>query len=160
VKAGDVAEQVFFICRGLVRFYYLTVDGKEHNKSFATEGQFAGSILSSTRREPSRFFIQALEPVAALAISTDALEHLYVQSAVWANIGRKYMEGVAIRKERREGEFLLDSAEERYRRLLTEQPQLAERLPLYHLASYLGVTDVALSRIRRRLKASGVLNPG
>jgi CRP-like cAMP-binding protein len=70
------------------------------------------------------------------------------------------MEGVAIRKERREGEFLLDSAEQRYQRLLTEQPELAERLPLYHLASYLGVTDVALSRIRRRLKQSGVLNPG
>ena len=60
-------------------------------------------------------------------------------------------ERVAISKQLREGEFLLDSAETRYCRLLEENPRLVERLDQYHIASYLGITDVALSRIRRKI---------
>jgi CRP-like cAMP-binding protein len=152
LEAGDIADSVFYLCSGLVRFYYLAQDGKEHNKSFVTEGQFAGALQLSNDPRPSRFYIQALEPVQALAISLDALNRLYAQSLAWANIGRLYMESIAVRKARREAQFLLDSAEERYCHFLTTQPELAEKLPLYHIASYLGITDVALSRIRRRIR--------
>jgi CRP-like cAMP-binding protein len=158
-RAGTLANQVFFICSGLVRFYYVTEDGREHNKSFAMEHQFAGALQRSTHPEPSRFYIQALEPTTTLAISLVGLRHLFATSLVWANVGRLYMETVAVRKARREGEFLLDSAAARYERFLAEEPGLAKRLPLYHVASYLGITDVALSRIRRRMKEEGRLNP-
>ena len=66
------------------------------------------------------------------------------------------MESLALRKTHREATFLLDPAEQRYRQLLREEPALCERLPLYHVASYLGITDVALSRIRRRIKEQGL----
>jgi hypothetical protein len=62
---------------------------------------------------------------------------------------------VAVKKEIREGEFLLDSAETRYRRLLSDAPTLVGRVQQYHLASYLGITDVALSRIRNRIGLAG-----
>lgn len=151
-EAGEVVRNAYFICAGLVRFYYVTQDGREHNKSFAAEGQFAGALQSSGRPEPVRYFIQALEPTRTLTISLEGLDHLYAHSLVWANVGRLLMESLAVRKARREGAFLLDSAEERYRCFMEEQPALAQRLPLYHIASYLGVTDVGLSRIRRRLQ--------
>jgi CRP-like cAMP-binding protein len=151
-EPGQVASDVFFLCNGMVRFFYLTEDGKEHNKSFAVENQFAGAAQNINHPVSARYFIQAMEPVTALAISLKGLEALYTGSLAWANLGRLYMESLVVKKVNRESEFLLDSAEQRYLRLLAEQPRLAERLPLYHIASYLGITDVALSRIRRRLQ--------
>ena len=151
-QSGDIGEKVFFICSGLVRFFYITEDGKEHNKSFSKENQFAGALQFSFDPQPSRFYIQALEPTQVLGISLDGLNALYTQSIAWANLGRLYMETLAVRKTNREAEFLLDTAETRYQTFLSQDPELAERLPLYHIASYLGITDVALSRIRRRIK--------
>jgi CRP-like cAMP-binding protein len=153
-RAGEIAESVFFICSGLVRFFYITEDGKEHNKSFSRENQFAGALQYSAQPQPVRFYIQALEPTHTLAISLQGLNTLFLQSLPWANLGRLYMETLAVRKADREAEFLLDSAEERYKAFLKHAPELAGRLPLYHIASFLGITDVALSRIRRRARQS------
>lgn len=152
LRAGEVATEVFFLCDGLVRFFYLQDDGKEHNKSFAEQTQFAGALQAEFSPQPSRFYVQALEPVSALALSLDGLHTLYNESLDWANLGRRYMQTVVLRKSAREASFLLDSAEQRYLDFQQQYPGLAERLPLYHIASYLGITDVALSRIRRRLR--------
>lgn len=151
-RTGELAHNVFFICSGLVRFFYITADGKEHNKSFSRENQFAGALQYSMSPEPCRFSLQALEPTQTLAISLQGLNSLYQRSVAWANLGRLYMETLAVRKAEREAGFLLDSAEDRYKDFLNQEPELVERLPLYHIASFLGITDVALSRIRRRIK--------
>lgn len=150
-RAGDTGAYVYFICNGLVRFYYITDEGKEHNKSFSSEGEFAGAIQYSEQPEPCRFYIQALEPTSALAISLAGLSSLYKSSLAWANLGRLYMETLVVRKTDREASFLLDSAQSRYVTFIRSYPALVKRLPLYHVASYLGITDVALSRVRRRL---------
>lgn len=151
-RAGEVADRIYFINAGMVRLYYATPDGKEHNKSFAREHQFVGALQSTDAPLPSRFDIQALEPCQVVSMALAGLSRLYQESLPWANLGRLYMEQLAVRKTRREAAFLLDSAEQRYRDFLQEQPELMERLPLYHIASYLGITDVALSRIRRRVE--------
>ncbi|MET0067072.1 MAG: Crp/Fnr family transcriptional regulator [Candidatus Thiodiazotropha sp.] len=151
LSAGQLAEHSFFLCSGLVRFYYVTEDGREYNKSFSREQQFAGAIQDSVSPQPGRFSIQALEPTDALLIPLQGLYGLYQTSLAWANLGRLYMESLAVRKTRREAAFLLDSAERRYRLFLEQEPVLARRLPLYHIASFLGITDVALSRIRKRI---------
>ena len=80
------------------------------------------------------------------------LYKLYERHACWERLGRKNAENLALVKESREKELLLDSLEIRYRRFLKEFPGLADRIPQYHIASYLGVTDVALSRIRKKIK--------
>jgi len=80
------------------------------------------------------------------------LQELYDRHPVWERIGRIKAERLAIQKEFREKEFLLDTAETRYRRFLKEFPDLTDRIPQYYIASYLGITDVALSRIRKKMK--------
>lgn len=82
LNAGQMADSVFFLCSGLVRFFYLTEDGREHNKSFACEGQVAGGLLDATQSQPSRFSIQALEPVQAVVIPLAMLEQLCDESLV------------------------------------------------------------------------------
>ncbi|MBA3007818.1 MAG: Crp/Fnr family transcriptional regulator [Proteobacteria bacterium] len=151
VRAGEPMMNFFFIISGLVRFYYSTENGKEFNKAFALENNFVGSFGADVAQEPCRFSIQALEQTEALVIPVQVIREGYDQHHCWERVGRKMAERVAVSKELREGEFLLDSAETRYRRFLATYPGLAERINQYHIASYLGITDVALSRIRKNI---------
>ena len=151
VSAGEVAHNFYFIIEGLVRFFYSTEDGKEFNKHFAMENGFAGSFHSLVLHEPCGFFIQALERTNTLVLPNQLLYELYERHSCWERLGRRNAENLVIVKEAREKELLLDSLETRYSRFLKEYPGLADRIPQYHIASYLGVTNVALSRIRRKI---------
>jgi CRP-like cAMP-binding protein len=151
VRAGEPMRDFFFIISGLVRYYYSTENGKEFNKAFTLENNFVGSFGADVAQEPCRFSIQALEQTEALVIPVQVIREGYDRHHCWERVGRKIAERVAVSKELREGEFLLDSAETRYRRFLATYPGLAERINQYHIASYLGITDVALSRIRKNI---------
>ncbi|MCP4271690.1 MAG: Crp/Fnr family transcriptional regulator, partial [Gammaproteobacteria bacterium] len=76
--------------------------------------------------------------------------NLFDQHRCWEKLGRLLAEQLYIKKETREAEFLLDDAETRYLNFQTNYPGLEDRLTQYHVASYLGITPVMLSRIRRR----------
>lgn len=152
VRAGDVVKNFYFINKGLVRFFYSTEDGKEFNKHFAMENGFAGSFHSLILHKPCSFFIQALEKTEIIVLPNHILNEFYDRHPSWERLGRKNAEQLALIKEAREKELLLDSLEIRYRRFLKQFPGLADRIPQYHIASYLGVTDVALSRIRKKIK--------
>ncbi len=151
VRAGEVASNFYFIITGLVRFFYSTIDGKEFNKYFAMEDGFAGSFHSLVLGESCGYFIQALETTNALILPNQLLHELYERHPCWERLGRVTAENLVLIKEAREKELLLDSLETRYRRFLSEFPGLVDRIPQYHIASYLGVTDVALSRIRGKI---------
>jgi CRP-like cAMP-binding protein len=154
ICAGDVAENFYFITEGLVRFFYSTEGGKEINKYFAMENDFAGSFHSLVLYAPCGFFIQALENTNTLVLPTQLLRELYDRHSCWERLGRGNAEHLLLIKEAREKELLLDSLETRYRRFLIEYPGLVNRIPQYHIASFLGVTNVALSRIRRKINQS------
>jgi CRP-like cAMP-binding protein len=152
VRAGELSNDFYFIIKGLVRYFYLTVSGKEFNKHFAMENRLAGSFQSLVLNKPCGFFIQALERTETLVLPNKLLTESFDRHVCWERIGRINAERLAIMKELREKEFLLDSLEIRYRRFLEEYPGLLNRIPQYHIASYLGVTDVALSRIRKKIQ--------
>lgn len=151
IHAGEPVTDFFFINTGLVRFYYLKEEGKEFNKAFAMENEFVGSFSSMICDTPCRYSVQALEKTEVLVIPVRIIQNGYNRHPAWERIGRRHAESVAVKKEIREGEFLLDQAETRYRRLLSDYPTLISRVQQYHLASYLGITDVALSRIRKKI---------
>ena len=157
LQAGEVAEHSFLLLQGLVRVYYLTGAGKEFISGFVAEDQFCGSVTSIIGGRPSRFFIQALEDVDVVLLPRAAILRLYDRHPCWERFGRIIAEGVMMFHEVKEGE-ILDSLETRYLRLRNDHPRLHERVPQYHLASYLGITNVALSRLRGRLKAKGLLD--
>ncbi len=152
--AGEMASHSFVILDGIVRIYYLTDHGKEFNKGFAAENQVTGSVSSIIGKLPSRFSIQALEPTKAALLPRDAIEGAYERHRCWDRFGRIVAECTLVYIEQRDGE-ILDSLEKQYLRLLKTYPDLAERVAQYHIASYLGITDVALSRLRRRIRESG-----
>ncbi len=150
VRAGDQSTELAFINSGLLRFFYQTGDGKESNKSFITENQFAAAYSAFLTGKPARFSIQALEESQLLVTDLQTVIDLFERHRCWEKLGRILAEQVYIKKETREAEFLLDDAETRYHNFQKNYPGLEDRLAQYHVASYLGITPVMLSRIRRR----------
>jgi len=153
-RPGVMDAGIHFIQQGLVRYFYLTEDGLERNHTFAAEGNLTGCLPTFAGGEPCSFTVEAIEATRTLEIPSSVFLSLDDRHPCWLRLKLKLAQHVALRKEAREADFLLDSAETRYRRFLADHAKLAERIPLYHIASWLGITPVALSRIRRRL------NPG
>lgn len=151
LQAGDRVREFYFVINGLLRYFYLTPGGKEFNKAFAKEDDFAGSIGGLISGAPSRFSIEAMEDTRVIVLPVELIIEGYDRHRSWERLGRRLAENVALKKELREAEFLLDPAEARYLRFLKEFADISERISQYHIASYLGITEVSLSRIRRKL---------
>lgn len=150
-RAGEPAADIGFCLSGLFRLYYTTPDGTEYNKNFCGQHEFVAPYSALLMREPSYFSIQALMDCELLVVRFRDFEALFERHACWQKLGRLIAEHMFVSKERRERELLMLSAEERYRQFLGRYRHLENRVPQYHVASYLGITPVALSRIRRRL---------
>ncbi|MEM0962218.1 MAG: Crp/Fnr family transcriptional regulator [Bacteroidota bacterium] len=158
VTAGDPvalpdaeAHEILFVAEGLLRFYYPSDDGRQSNKAFVGEGEFAGALAASALGVPLAYGIEALEDTRLLACDVTAWTALVESAPAFERLGRKLAEYILVRKERTARSLRLQSATERYATLVEERPDLVQRVPLYHLASYLGMSDVHLSRVRRQL---------
>jgi CRP-like cAMP-binding protein len=151
IRPHDRFDEIFFVNRGLLRIYYLSADGKEFNKSFISERMFAGSFASYNGISEISCGVQALEDSVLLAAEYRHFAAFYDRHHIFDRLGRMALEWLLVRKERREQSFLLSSAKERFQDFAREHPELVRRVPQYHLASYLGITEVSLSRLKREL---------
>lgn len=145
---GDAAHELLFVCQGLLRFYYVSEDGKESNKAFIAENEFAGPLASAMLNLPIYYGIQALEPTTVLVAPFTQFTALYQENPVFERLGRRLAELLLVRKELRTRSMLEQSAMERYHDFVQANPELLHRVPQYHLASYLGITEVSLSRLK------------
>jgi len=96
-------------------------------------------------------WIEAMEDTELLLISYDHLQYLFRESNNWQCFGRIASENAYVAAQLRNEMLLLDKPETRYQNLRNIHPEIMERVPLYHLASYIGIKQPSLSRIRRRL---------
>jgi CRP-like cAMP-binding protein len=142
------------VVSGLLRLYYIDANGNEFIKSFCVENEIVAAYSALLLHEPSRLFIQALEPSTLLVADFAEYQAVSAQHACWQMVNSRIAETLFIKKEKREAALLLDDAETRYRAFLAEYPQLEQRVKQHHIASYLGITPVSLSRIRARLRRS------
>lgn len=147
VEPGDATGRVGLVRSGLFRFYYVDADGREATKAFRGPGELAAPYAELLMGVPSRTYIEALEDSELLAARYEDLVALYARHRCWLELGRRVAETFYVTKERREFELLQLPARERYRLFSDEYPGLAGRIPQYHVASYLGITPVALSRL-------------
>ena len=151
VRAGDTPDTIAFVVSGLLRLFYNDADGKEFTKSFCVENNFLASYSSLLLNRPSRLYIETLEDSTLLVANYADYQALAEEHACWRIINQKLAEMLFIKKELRESELVLDDATTRYRNFQKEYPGLENRVKQYHVASYLGITPVALSRIRKQL---------
>jgi CRP-like cAMP-binding protein len=149
----DKINDFYFLIEGLARYYYLTLDGKEFNKSFAEkQGHLLSSISSVSHGIGSPFSVEVLSDFTTLYISYKTLLSLGEKHKEWNDLLLRIYENLVIKKEKREADFLLLNARERYEKFLDDYSMIENAVPNYHIASYLGITNVALSRIRKEMK--------
>lgn len=149
-KEGGIARELYFINKGLMRLYY-TRDGEEITGYIFRENLFASSYDSFLRQSPSLQTLETLEDCELLVITKPELDHLYATLPKMNILGRKVVEQRFVNAQRILSSFIMDSPEDRYRKFETENGDLLLRVPHHIIASYLGITPVSLSRIRKRL---------
>jgi CRP-like cAMP-binding protein len=144
---NERSKYLHFIESGLLRGYY-EQDGKEITSWFASEGEFATCFYSFITKEASNEYIQAIEPAQLIRIADEDLQKLYSDFPETERIGRLLTEQYYIKLEGRLLSIQFKTAKERYDNLLTTNPGLLRRAPLGQIASWLGITQETLSRIR------------
>jgi len=139
--------QISFIEKGAVRAYAFTAD-KEITFWFGLEGAIVFPYRTYLTGETSYETVALLEDCIFYQISHSQFQALFLQNIEWATWGRKFAETQMVQLEEKFISYQFKSARERYETLLVEKPELFKRIQLQHLASFLGMSQVSLSRIR------------
>lgn len=149
LSEGKYAKECYFIIQGCVRAFYIK-DGEERNTDFFFENQTIRPV-SYFSKEPSQYYLSCLEN-CIIAVGDEARnQKLIEQIPKLSSLILQMNEKLLVQKTVDFDDFKNHSPEERYLLLLKNQPELLQRIPLYHLASYLGITQISLSRIRSRI---------
>lgn len=151
LEIGKVEQNIFFIKQGIVRAY-TCVDGKDITFWIGKEGATIVSMKGYVKGEAGYETMELMEDSVLYVLEQRKLQSLYLEDVHLANWGRKYAEMELLETEQRLISMLSAIASERYRELQEKEPDLLQRLPLGSIASYLGITQASLSRIRARAK--------
>jgi CRP-like cAMP-binding protein len=158
LKEGQVCEFEYFILQGCLRSYYEKNDVDEHTTMFAIEGWWTGNLKSFVRNTPSMFNIQALEQTTVIQIHKSKIEKLYTHIPKLERYFRILLQNRLLATQDRVGGHLSLSAAERYLLFIKKYPEIEQRVPLKHIASYLGITSTYLSRLRRKRMSGNFLH--
>lgn len=147
LNKGDRCNDLLFIEKGILRGYYFEEE-KEISHWFAEENEFATSFYAFISQNASFEYIQCIEDTDLLKIPYSSLQHLYKQFPETERVGRVITENYYIKLEERLLNIHFKTAKERYQTLLEKKPSLLQRVSLGQIASYLGISQETLSRIR------------
>lgn len=150
LKAGAVATDLYLVLKGCMRMYY-DKNGADISACFFTEHMFAGAYDSFSARRPSRYYVETLEDCQVLVINHARLQTLLNTQPNMHAFALKILEERFVILHEWFSSHILDTPEERYLNLLTQRPDLLNRIPQHQIATFLGVTPVSLSRIRNRV---------
>ncbi|MBE7172592.1 MAG: Crp/Fnr family transcriptional regulator [Williamsia sp.] len=147
LRPHSVCNHIYFVEKGLTRTFY-TKDDKDITDWLSPEGTFACSVMSFINRHPDRRGIELLEDATLWALQYDELEQAYRQHHELERMGRLIVGSGLVQVQQRFDDLHFATAAERYQKLMSQYPFLIQRTPLGMVASYLGITQETLSRIR------------
>lgn len=148
LEIGDTSKYIYFIYKGAIWSYHMNNQGNEVTSWLLFEGEIVISVYSFFSQKPSFEGLQALEDCVLLRLRFEKLQELYQSFPTFNYIGRVLTEQYYIRSEEKAASLRILSAKERYNQLLKLHPHILQRVSLGYIASYLGVTQYTLSRIR------------
>lgn len=157
VDLDDYTDKFYFLQKGCARLYYIKESGDEVTGFFFTEHMFLGSLESVLSGKPSKQVLETLEPSELWGLQYDKLLHLFDRIPQLNIFFRKLLAERFINAQQVVASFILLNPEERYIRMLKQNPGILNRVPQHKLASYLGITPVSLSRIRKRILKNDLL---
>ncbi|MES2448108.1 MAG: Crp/Fnr family transcriptional regulator [Bacteroidota bacterium] len=151
LNTGETSDAIYFIISGAARVYYLDKEGVETTSWFLFENEFLISVYSFFTGEPSFEYLETIEDCTLIMLNRDTLNELYLQYVEFNVIGRKLTEYYYIRNEKQANDLRMLTAKQRYQALFTSNPKLINRVSLGYIASYLGISQETLSRIRKQI---------
>ena len=151
LKEGMISKTSYFNLKGCVRLFYL-IDGEEKTTFFYTENQFITSIRSFTENIPANHYLECVEECFLVLIPYETEKELLQKFPKLETFARILLEQELANYQDMLSTFIISNPEQRYLNLLQTNPDLLKRVPLYQLASYIGVKAESLSRIRNRIR--------
>ncbi|OOQ61724.1 Crp/Fnr family transcriptional regulator [Mucilaginibacter pedocola] len=152
LNIGQVNRYMNFIEEGCVRFYFVRDDGQDTTRHIAFENQFATGLASFISQRPSMEALQAMEDTSLLRISRDDFYHLLDVIPTWEKFFRSYLEYAYMNNLSIYQREIMKDAADRYRELLSNNPEVVKRLPNKIVASYLNMSPETLSRLKSKNK--------
>ncbi|MFK7934114.1 MAG: Crp/Fnr family transcriptional regulator [Saprospiraceae bacterium] len=156
LQEGAIADKYWFVETGVMRAFVVNQAGEEVTTEFYTHGQMALQAPSFLGRMPSQENIQALSEVTAWEMSFTRFQPLFQNIIPYQTSARGHLVNDYFALKERNVSMIVDSAQTRYLKLLKNHPEVIQFAPLKHIATYLGITDTSLSRIRRKLAEEGI----
>lgn len=150
ITSNAVENNIYFILEGVFRMF-IDLPEKDITVDFGFPNNFISSYSSFLTQNPSVSCIQSLTKSKVIYITREDLDQIYKKTKVGESIGRIFAEEFFRYKSKRELSFLIESPTDRYLNLVKEQQQLIQEIPQKYLASYIGITPQALSRIRGKI---------
>ncbi len=150
LTSGQTEAHLSFIEKGIIRFFVPKAD-HDITFSFSFANEFVSAYDSFLTQTPCGYQVETLTDTVLWRLTYHDLQTIYAATEIGNTIGRYASERLYLENIRREISLLTESAEQRYLNLFAEQPHLIQNIPLKYIASYIGITPQALSRIRRRI---------
>jgi len=152
-EAGRPFFYLGLVVRGLLRVFYTTGDGKEYIRAFCYEGHPFGPYSAIIRRTPANISMNALENTEVVLLDMTRFPSLYAEHSCWQELGRIMAERYILVREEREYQFMALDAMARLDACLRDHPNVLNRVPQYHVAAYLGISPITLSRMLSRRRS-------
>ncbi len=151
IREGDNSTRIGIVAKGLFRSFYIDADGNDFTKYFIPEKDMLISLDAYLTKTPSRYFVEALENSIVLTAEISDAELLYKTDSAVQAVFDHILRAIMVRKERYAVRLKMEDAAGRYLSFHNEQPELENRIKQSDLATFLGMTPVSLSRVRKRL---------
>ena len=151
LREGQVLNEYYFIETGFMRSFAIDVNGNDISTGFYSSRKLALEVTSFFLRVPSRENIQVLTDSVCWRITFEQFQDLFHSILAFREVSRGRLVNGYFALKTRTLSIITDSAETRYLQLLKEHPEIFQHVPLKHIATYLGITDTSLSRIRKEL---------
>jgi CRP-like cAMP-binding protein len=150
-KPGDANDASAYIVSGCLRTFYTDNKGHEHTMQIGFEDWWAGDLLAFITGSPAYYSVEALEDTELLMLSRSDQEAFYSKNLKFEKYFRMLLQSAYVAGQLRMISTMSKNAEERYVDLVQKYPHMEQRIAQHHIASYLGITPEALSRIKRSI---------
>ncbi len=159
ISANTIQKEIGFVYSGLLRGYYIDNYGSQISIKFIRENEFATDFSAFIEQKPSKYYFQCIEPSIIVNIPYQHIQNGYEKFPIMERYGRLVAEEVIKILQKRIESFLFETAEQRYLKFMDEYPDLAKRVSISNLSTFLGIERQSLTRIRKNIDLKLVKEP-
>lgn len=152
LQEGKLARELFFVCKGILKIVSFSEKGNPVTQFFMKEHRFCTILNSLNNGVPANESIIAACDAELIVLSKDKLLHLYHAIPYFKDLTTNIFQQGLLEKIKIRNSYMGEDATTRYQKFLSQQPDIALRVPLSDVASYLGITQQSLSRIRKNIR--------